>query len=61
MDRLNNEIRVERAFEGAKRRSIRRMVRLPGTTQHAGNDEGPELIAKRIQLAKMERRVKRNG
>ncbi|WP_162458013.1 hypothetical protein [Mesorhizobium tianshanense] len=56
-----NEIRVEHATEGGKRRPIRRMVRLPGASQHAGNDESAALIAKRIQLAKMERRAKRNG
>ncbi|MER8858985.1 hypothetical protein [Mesorhizobium sp. M0138] len=61
MKGLNIETRIERATDGAKRRPIRRMVRLPGSAQHAGNDESPDLIAKRIQLAKMERRANRNG
>lgn len=56
-----NETRVEHATEGGKRRPIRRMVRMPGVAQHAGSDESAALIAKRIQLAKLERRVKRNG
>ncbi|RWN99371.1 hypothetical protein [Mesorhizobium sp.] len=60
-ERLNGETRIEHATEGGRRRPVRRMVRLPGTSQHAGNDESAALIAKRIQLAKMERRVKRNG
>ncbi|MDX8499881.1 hypothetical protein RFM99_15790 [Mesorhizobium sp. VK4C] len=60
MDLVNTETRIERATTGSNRRPARRMVRLPGAAQHAGNDEGPELIAKRIQLAKMERRAKRN-
>lgn len=55
------ETRVEHATEGGRRRPIRRMVRMPGATQHAGSDESAALIAKRIQLAKKERRVKRNG
>ncbi|TIW20309.1 MAG: hypothetical protein E5V63_31855 [Mesorhizobium sp.] len=57
----SNETRVEHATVGGKRRPIRRMVKLPGASQHTGNDESAELIAKRIQLEKMERRVKRNG
>lgn len=58
---LEHEIRIERATAGAKRRPIRRAVKLPGATQHADNDEGAETIARRIRLAKMERRVRQNG
>ncbi|RWK19812.1 MAG: hypothetical protein EOR43_23090 [Mesorhizobium sp.] len=61
LEHMNRETRVEHATVGGKRNPIRRMVKLPGASQHAGNDENAELIAKRIQLAKMERRVKRNG
>jgi hypothetical protein len=60
-ERREYETRVEHATEGGKRRPIRRMVKLPGASQHAGSNESAALIARRIQLAKMERRVKRNG
>lgn len=56
-----NETRIERATQGDRRKSIRRMVRSPGSTQHNSTEDSPEVIAERIQQAKIERRAKRNG
>lgn len=54
---------AERAEYAHKRRkgSGRRLVRLPGESGYSTRDDAPELIAKRLTLAAMEKRVRQNG
>lgn len=55
----NNETRVERAVANGRRKPSKRAVKLPGAASHSSTDESAELIARRIQLAKMEKRAGR--
>lgn len=54
-----HEIRLEHATERGRRKTTRRMVKLPGEACHSGSSDSAESIARRIQLAKAEKRVKR--
>lgn len=57
----NHETRVEHATERGRRKPSRRMVKLPGEASHAGSTDSAETIARRIQLAKAEKRSKRGS
>jgi hypothetical protein len=48
-----------REYEKAdsRRRKGRRSVKLPGETRHADRSDSAEIIARRIALAKVERRL----
>ncbi|MQX19791.1 hypothetical protein [Sinorhizobium meliloti] len=56
---INHEIRIEHATERGRRKPSQRLVKLPGEARHTGSTDSAENIARRIQLAKAEKRAKR--
>lgn len=56
---MSTETRIEHATERGRRKPSQRLVKLPGESRHAGSTDSAENIARRIQLAKAEKRARR--
>jgi hypothetical protein len=55
---------TERTSSSADRKAVRRSVKLPGESRHAECSDSPAVIARKIVLAKREKRLRalqRNG
>lgn len=53
--------RIEYADDRRRKGSGRRLVRLPGKSGFVTSDDSAELIAKRLRVEAMERRIKERG
>lgn len=60
MSTKHHEQRVEYATERGTRKAVRRSVKLPGEGAYSATMDDPALIARRIQLGKIEKRAKRS-
>ncbi|TIV72750.1 MAG: hypothetical protein E5V89_03885 [Mesorhizobium sp.] len=60
---MSNQVteRMEYADRRGRKGFGRRLVKLPGDSGYTTRDDAPELIAKRLTLAAMEKRVNQNG
>lgn len=59
ISKSENDMRRELASEDGRRRPSRRSVKMPGKPGYETTSDSAHLIARRIQLEKLERRARR--